>query len=102
MIFTKINATRIVRDHLHTLVHEHSGKISVSDLILFYGIPLITAFLLVWFKGTFGKTIGGVLITSFSVFAALLFNLLLLIYDIVSKSTLSAIKSKFLNQIYNN
>lgn len=104
MIFTKINTTGIVKDHLRTLVHEHSGKLSVSDLVLFYGTPLITAFLLVWFKGAFGKTIGGVLVTSFSVFAALLFNLLLLIYDIVRKSdnALSAVKSKFLGQIYHN
>ena len=61
MLFTKINIGGIVKDHLNTLVHEHSGKSSASDYLLFYGVPLIAAFGLVWFKGIFGKSIGGVL-----------------------------------------
>lgn len=105
MLITKINISGIVKDHLDTLVHEHSGKSSASDYILFYGFPLIAAFSLLWFKGIFGKSIGGVLITSFSVFAALLLNLLLLIYDIVRKADQTPTaekKRRFLKQIYGN
>ena len=105
MLITKINISGIVNDHLGTLVHEHSGKRSAPDYVLFYGVPLIVAFAMVWFKGFFGKTIGGVLITSLSVFAALLLNLLLLIYDIVRKADQSPSaekKRQFLKQIYSN
>jgi hypothetical protein len=104
MFITKINITGIVRDHLRTLVHDHSGQPSLQDYVLFYAFPLLAASALIWYKGTFGKGIGGVLVTSFSVFAALLFNLLLLIYDIVRKAdgTMPSLKSKFLKQIYSN
>jgi hypothetical protein len=102
VIATKINVGAIVKDHCATLVHEHNGKPSLVDYFLFYGVPIIAAVLLVFFKGVFGKTVGGILITSFSVFAALLFNLLLLVYDLVKKPEASNLKRRYLRQIYSN
>lgn len=102
MIGTKINVSSIVRDHCGTLVHNHNGKPSLADYFLFFGAPIATAFALVFFKGVFGKTVGGILITSFSVFAALLFNLLLLVYDLVKKPSSSDLQRRFLKQIYSN
>lgn len=59
-----------------------------------------------WFGVLFGKTISSALTTAFSVFAALLFNVLVLIYDIVRKSngtqSVSSLKTRFLRQIYSN
>lgn len=106
MIITKINVSDIVRDHLNTLIHEHNGKRSGPDLILFYGMPIIVATLLLWLKGVFGGAIGGVMVTAFSIFAALLFNLLLLTYDIVRKTDgitpADKLKARFLRQIHSN
>jgi hypothetical protein len=102
MIITKINVAAIVSDHWGTLVHEHNHKPSLVDYLIFYGLPLVAAGLLVWLKGVFGQAVTGILITSFSVFAALLFNLLLLVYDLVKRDTSAKLKLRFLEQIYNN
>jgi hypothetical protein len=101
-MISKINTADIVRDHLRTLVNEHSGKISVGDYVLFFVLPAIVALLLLWLKGVFGPNVGGILITAFSIFAALLFNLLLLVYDIVKKTDEISLKRRFLKQIYSN
>ena len=99
----KINVSDIIRDHFRTLVHETDGTPSGGDIVLFFGVPMIAAALLLFLKGVFGEGISGVLITAYSIFAALLFNLLLLVYDIVKKSDKAAsLKSRFLKQIYSN
>lgn len=102
MIVTKINVAEIVKDHCATLVHEHNHKSSLVDYLLFYGLPAVAATLLIYFKGIFGQTVSGILITSYSVFAALLFNLLLLVYDLVKRDPTSNLKLRFLKQIYSN
>jgi hypothetical protein len=66
-MISKINILDIIRDHLRTLVHEHNGKTSVGDYLLFFGLPIIVAALLLWLKGVFGPNVGGVLITAFSI-----------------------------------
>src|ERR1041384_1956640 len=100
-MISKINVLDIIRDHLQTLVHEHNGQRSMGDYFLFFGLPTIVAGLLLGFKVVFGSNIGGILITAFSIFAALLFNLLLLVYDIVKK-TEELLKRRFLKDIYSN
>lgn len=101
-MISKINTADIIKDHLRTLTNEHSGKVSVGDFLLFFGLPTIVGLALLWFKGVFGSNIGGILITAFSIFAALLFNLLLLVYDIVKKTDEPSLKRRFLKQIYSN
>jgi len=104
-MFSKINIGRIIRDHLDTLRDDATGQRMISDYILFFGLPLVSSGLLL-----FGLSLPidqgavGILVTSLSVFAALLFNLLLLIYDIVRKAEgqNASLKEKFLGQIYAN
>ncbi len=102
----KIDVTRIIKDHWATLCDDRNNRYSVRDFLTFYGLPALVGASLIWFGVLFGKTISSALTTAFSVFAALLFNLLILIYDIVSKSNgnknVFSLKSKFLRQIYSN
>lgn len=103
-MINKINVYDIVRDNYRTLVHDSDGSRSDWDIAMFVGVPLIASAALLFVKGVFGQNIGGVLITAFSIFAALLFNLLLLVYDIVKKSEKAAtgLKARFLKQVYSN
>jgi len=103
-MINKINVYGIVRDNFRTFVHESDGTRSDWDIALFIVAPAIASALLLLLKGVFGQATGGILITAYSIFAALLFNLLLLVYDIVKKSSndMTSVKARFLKQVYSN
>lgn len=100
-MFNRINLMKIFYDHLQTLKYADDKKYSFPDIILFYAIPLILS-IIGYFKSillTCSQV--NLLITVFSIFTGLLLNLLLLIYDIVSKNN-NTTKTKFLHEIYSN
>jgi amino acid transporter len=105
MVFDKINVWMIVVDHLKTLREFQSDKPSTGDVILFLIVPLLIALGLVLPLG-FRLDVDAInaLITSLSVFSGLLFNLLLLIYDLLVKENAeedpSRLRRMFLGQIY--
>jgi hypothetical protein len=105
-MFEKISVREIISDHLDTLRAYDTKRRSVSDLVLFFIVPLILGILLARIRPQLTPELAGVLATSLSVFAALLFNLILLIYDIIDRTLDSpeAVNKKreFLNQIYSN
>jgi len=103
----KIDVRQIIKDHVRTLTDENTKRTSRGDCILFFGLPILAAVALIAPKLIFGKTMGTVLITALAIFAGLLFNLLLLIFDIGNKprpkeEKLSPIKIRFLREIYSN
>ena len=101
-MLSKIDLTKIVKDHLSTLKHHGENKKSKSDIFLFYGIPIILLFFILFKKFVFTESQINILITVFSIFTGLLLNLLLLIYDIVLKNSSSTKKEQFLKEIYSN
>jgi hypothetical protein len=96
------------------LENYHTSKVHFPDIFLFFVFPLLIAFFLTSLQVLLNDAIANALITSFSVFAALLFNLLLLVYDITGKSSTLNIsqsaelaeklkkKKEILRQIYIN
>jgi len=102
-MFNKVNVIKIVRDHISTLKDYRTNKYKIGDFILFFGTPLFIAVIFAYFNISLTQNLISLLITSLSVFAALLFNLLLLIYDVVQKSKNgNALKIKFLREVYSN
>lgn len=103
----KIDFRAILKDHCRTLDDQNTGKISGPDVVLFFLLPILASALLVGFNLILGKNTGNVLITALAVFAGLLFNLLLLIFDVTNKprpdsEKLNAFKLKYLKEIYSN
>jgi len=100
----KINISKIIKDHVSSLKDYNTGNYSCYDLLLFFGIPLLFTFILVYYNISLSENIISILITAFSIFAALLFNLLILIYDIIqrSKKDVNKLKIKFIKEIYAN
>ncbi len=103
----KLNVLKIISDHVNTLRNFDTGRYSPVDFSTFFVLPALLSGILLWvFKIGLSPDIVNVLITSLSIFAALLFNLLLLIYDIVRDpqkiTDPSGIKGKYLRQIYAN
>jgi hypothetical protein len=83
----KINITKIFVEQVSTFKKYGSDKYSSMDIALFLVLPaIISGFLLLACNMPLTSGMIVVLVTSFSIFAALLFNLLLLTYDIVVKS----------------
>lgn len=103
---SKVNVWGVVRDHLGTLKNLDTERYSLGDILFLFGMPALIASGLVWSGVRITDQMVNVLITALSVFAGLLFNLLLLIYDIVQKDQESApnakLQRRFLKEIYAN
>jgi hypothetical protein len=84
-MFTKISVAGIVKDHIHTLKSNQTNKIYYPDIFLFFFFPAILSSLMIYSGVLLNDSLVNALITSFSIFSALLFNLLLLVYDIAGK-----------------
>lgn len=97
-MFSKINIFGIIYDHFCTLKNYRNGKIYAPDLVLFFLIPLIISGFLSHRGFIISANLANVLLTCFSIFAALLFNLLLLIFDIADKVKNNNSKSYSLEQ----
>ena len=97
----------VIKDHFATLVVGDTSKRSLLDFVLFYLVPIIVGVVLVKFNLIFGRSLGYALIIALSVFAGLLFNVLLWILNIASKTRsenekLSANSLRFLKGICSN
>lgn len=86
-MFTKISVAGIVKDHISTLKSNQTNQIYYPDIFLFFLLPAILSSLMVYSGVPLNDGLVNALITSFSIFSALLFNLLLLVYDIAGKSS---------------
>jgi hypothetical protein len=114
----KINIKKIVRKHFATFQDERTGKKDVLDYIFFIFLPLlISVIFAIKFQNI--NSLANILIISLSIFTGLLFNLLLLTYDLVKRNDNKIIglrkeelktkedddlkiKGRLLKQIFNN
>lgn len=105
-MLSKLNVTNIIRDHISTLKEYPSTKVSKKDLLFFFSFPLIFSGLSLGFGDVMTGTMVTLLTTALSIFAALLFNLLLLLYDAIRKLEQAKIKHKmrktFLQELFSN
>jgi len=105
-MFSKINVLGIVQDHILTLKNYRTNKLHYPDIFLFVFLPLAISLLFIYLDFSLNDGMVNALITSFSVFAALLFNLLLLVYGLtekeVEKVSISNEKLSILREIHIN
>lgn len=86
-MFAKISVIGIVKDHISTLRSNQTNKIYYPDIFLFFCLPAVLSGLMTYTGVLLNDGLVNALITSFSIFSALLFNLLLLVYDIAGKKS---------------
>jgi len=102
----KINVLRIVFDHFGTLRDYQTGKLSISDIVVFFLIPLAGASVCAYFRVAFDKDALIAVLTAFSIFAGLLFSLLLLVFTLTEKndaqSMLFAVRKQLIGELYEN
>ena len=82
----KIDVTRIVTAQIRTMRDNSTQKYSKSDLLLFYGIPILLGAIGPYYGWKFNADVLNALLTAFSIFAGLLLNLLILVYTFSSQA----------------
>ena len=82
---SKFSISEILRDELHTLRDFSNEKASKLDIFLNLVVPGIFSAIFVLFNRLILGAMINSILTAFSVFAALLLNLMILIYTIVTR-----------------
>lgn len=103
-MFDKINVWRIIKDHLDTL-NCKTGRLYKRDSFVFFFIPVILSAFLSIYQFKPSESLLNALITAFSIFTGLLFNLLVIIYSIISREGAGKFKKnkiRFVTEIYSN
>ncbi|MEU6884079.1 hypothetical protein ABZ918_02310 [Streptomyces viridosporus] len=79
-----IDLIPIVKDHFNTLRSHSTNRVMWSEVVFFYGTPVILGGV----SYAFGWKIAGVgnILASFAILAGLLFNLLVLLFDVAAKA----------------
>jgi hypothetical protein len=98
--FAKINILRIVKDHISTFKNYGESTISKFDVLFFFVGPLLVSLFLVFsLKAQLTSELANLLITVFSIFAGLLFNLQILMFDAIGKvSNIESLPANLNNQ----
>ena len=81
----KIDFRQIVLDHFDTLRNAKTGKISIFDIGLFFGLPIALSVVTYFFAITFDRDVYNVSITFFGIFVALLLNVQVAIFGIFQR-----------------
>ena len=97
----KINISNIIKGHLATLVNDNTKKPSFGDYFTFLFIPILISSLLVYFCVFLNNTSINIIVTSLAILVGLLFNVLVLIFDITKRDK-DQIKNKVLIQLNAN
>lgn len=101
-MLSKVNIIVIVSDHVRTLKDDATGRYHWSDFVWFLGFPLATMGGLLYFYGNLDQGLVTIVATVLSIFAALLFNVLMLVYDALGKKNPNQQRLKFLRELANN
>lgn len=81
----KIDVTPIIVDHLNTLRDHRSGRRSIFDLAIFYGLPIFSSYIPFHFKIELDDSFYNLSITFFGIFIALLLNVQVAIFGIFQR-----------------
>lgn len=102
----KIDITRIVTAQVRTMRDNSSQRYSVSDILLFYGLPALLGVIAPRYGWKFSVDVLNALLTAFSIFAGLLLNLLVLIYTLSSQtehpSVLTKARTSTIKELHDN
>lgn len=105
-MMNKINVLRLVVDHFNTLRDYQTGRLSISDVAVFFALPLAGASTCAYFRIVFDKDALIAVLTAFSIFAGLLFSLLLLVFSLTDKtepqSMLYGVRKQLIGELYEN
>lgn len=83
---SKFDISKIIIEHIRTLKDYESGKYKRSDFFYSFVIPLVIAIILTVLNHPLTSNNVGVIVTAFSVFAAFLLNILVVLFTMVERA----------------
>lgn len=101
-ILNKINIGRIVTSHLKTLRNDNTEKVGLDDLFTFLVLPILGATFLSYFHIELNDSATNIIITTLSILVGLLFNVIVIIFDIIKRDNSKKLKNKLLNELLTN
>lgn len=101
-ILEKINVAKIISKHIGTLKNYNTNKLGFDDFITFIFIPLIVTGLLIYFDIGLSDRATNIIITTLSILVGLLFNVIVIIFDIIKRDSTKKIKNKLLEELLTN
>jgi hypothetical protein len=84
--FSKVNISEVFLTHLKTLKKYRGSSYSKADIFLFFVLPGIITATIIYANVRLTENLAGILINVFAILAGFLFNLLVLVYEVVSKA----------------
>lgn len=105
---SKFSVGNIVKDHFRTLRNFGTEKIELSSVSINFVLPAIIAAIFVYFVLIIRNAEFDVILTAFSVFAALLLNLMILLYSVLNRESekkdeqKNKMKMRLLKETYSN
>ncbi len=97
----KINVIHIITEHHSTLCSYATGRVSLLDLAVFYGVPFLLGVASWWFNLELDSDRANATIATAAIFAGLLINVLVLIYTVAQKGAEGAEK-KLVKEFFAN
>lgn len=101
-MLNKINILEIVNNHIATLKNDNTKKAGIDDYFTFLIIPIGVTSILLYFKIVFSDEALNIVITTLSIFVGLLFNVIVLIFDIIKRDSTKKIKNVVLKELLAN
>ena len=101
-MFDKINVSKIVRSHLDTLQNDNTKKPGLDDYLTFLVLPAVVAGVLIWLPVHLNERATNIIITSLSILVGLLFNVIVLLFDLVTKDGKRSLKNRILKEVLAN
>ncbi len=100
---SKIDISPIIRGHLQTLSSARTGSGSLSDGLVFFGLPAVLGAVLVGFRFGFrGEAVNGFL-NAFSILTGLLLNLLVLVFSLSAAAQSDhQLRRRILKEVFTN
>jgi hypothetical protein len=102
----KIDVTRIIVAQVGTLKDNATQQYSVSDLVLFFGLPVALGAVGPYYGWRFNADVLNALLAAFAIFAGLLLNLLILVYTFSSQvdhpAALSQNRTILIKELHDN
>lgn len=98
----KIDITLILKDHIKTIVNANTNKLSVEDILIFIGVPILFAVLCANLKVILTNDLIDIIVSSLSIFVGLLFNIIVVLFDIVKTEKVRIAKIVLVREVVSN
>ncbi|ADQ17091.1 hypothetical protein Lbys_1373 [Leadbetterella byssophila DSM 17132] len=98
----KIDISKILTTHFSTIKNTNTGKPDKDDVLTFIVMPLLISISLIYYEIELNPEATNIIITSLSIFVGLMFNIIVLIFDIVKRDASRKVKNTVLKELLAN